>query len=234
VLLVAEHGHAALVAMLCADVCGVIDMLVNVVGVDIDARGPGGVTCLFEAIDFRNTLAVRRFVELGADVNRSDDGGVSPLHCQCTKPDDSCVLLLAAGADVGARTTASGRTPCHVAAEAGGAVLVHELLAAGADFDAPDAAGETPRQIAARTGVPEPTADELAAARRRVARARIDFVRERALQVCIGLQPLGLEALQMCAVLRHACGPRALLVPFHSWWEIATTVKHFKSLLGSK
>jgi hypothetical protein len=104
--------------------------------------------------------------------------------------------------------------------------VVHPLLAAGADLDAADD-GETARQVLARRGwTIDP--DEVEAARRDIAKARIDFVRDRALQVCIGLQSLRIDALQMCEILQFACGRVAPLIPFHIWWKIATTVKHFE------
>jgi hypothetical protein len=45
------------------------------------------------------------------------------------------------------------------------------------------------------------------AARREIAKTRLDFVRYRGLEVCIGLQPLQLDALQLCEILQHWCGP---------------------------
>jgi hypothetical protein len=136
------------------------------------------------------------------------------------------VILLAAGASVHVRD-GEGRTACHLA---GDQDMLDDLIAAGADFDAADSNGRTPRQNATDHCLPEPTAERVAAARRRIAHARLDFVRERAFQVCIGLQSLELDALQTCEVLLHSCGPVAPLVPFHHWWTIATTVKHFKQL----
>jgi hypothetical protein len=59
-------------------------------------------------------------------------------------------------------------------------------------------------------------------------KARIDFVRDRALRVCIGLQSLELDALQLCEILLFASGRVAQLILFHIWWKIATTVKHFR------
>jgi hypothetical protein len=64
--------------------------------------------------------------------------------------------------------------------------------------------------------------------RGKIAMMRLDFVRNRAIEVCIGIQPLQLDALQMCEILVHACGPLAPVISFHHWWAIATTVKHFK------
>lgn len=70
-------------------------------------------------------------------------------------------------------------------------------------------------------------ADQVEKARHNIAKVRLDFVRDRALEVCIGLELLRLDALQMCEILQHACGPIARLVAFHHWWKIATAVKHF-------
>ena len=50
----------------------------------------------------------------------------------------------------------------------------------------------------------------------------------RALQVCNGLRMLGLDALTMCEILMKSCDEADADVPFHRWWQIATTVKHFK------
>lgn len=106
---------------------------------------------------------------------------------------------------------------------------VHTVLAGGADLDAADERGKTPRQFLAERQV---TVDpqQVESARRDIARTRLDFVRDRAMQVCIGLQPLQLDALQLCEILRFACGPLARLITFHQWWKIVTTVKHFKSI----
>jgi len=96
------------------------------------------------------------------------------------------------------------------------------LLAAGANLDAVDDAGETARQeLDLRGVIIEP--DHVERARRDIAKARIDFVRHRALQVCVGLQSMRLDALQLCEILQFACGPVAPLIPF------AITVKHFQN-----
>jgi hypothetical protein len=41
------------------------------------------------------------------------------------------------------------------------------------------------------------------AAHREIVKVRLDFVRHRAWQVCIGLQSRELDALQMCEILLH-------------------------------
>ena len=137
------------------------------------------------------------------------------------------MLLLAAGADVAARD-GRGRTACLVAAQ-WRSELVDVMLAAGADLDAADDNGHTPRSRLAENLASVDVA-RVEFARRLIAKMRLDFVRHRAWQVCVGLQSRGLDALQMCEILLHACGPVAPVVAFHQWWKIATTVKHFKRL----
>jgi hypothetical protein len=62
----------------------------------------------------------------------------------------------------------------------------------------------------------------------RVALARQSLVRARGVEVCIGLQSLRLDALQLCEIMTHACAPAAKHVPFHELWNIATMAKHFR------
>jgi hypothetical protein len=82
--------------------------------------------------------------------------------------------------------------------------------------------------IATRNNVALPTADEIDAARRRIAKARLDLVRERSFQICLGLQSLDINALQLCEILMHSFGALGSLIAFHQWWAIATKVKHFR------
>jgi hypothetical protein len=131
-------------------------------------------------------------------------------------------------------TDSKGFTPWHIFARKHGSAsdsdgpIRHALFAVGADMDCTctdDMVIQFDEPVGQILLADNVVAVE--AARRRIARKRLDFVRERALQVCIGLQPRGLDALQMCEILQHACGPMAPLIPFHIWWTIATKVKHF-------
>jgi ankyrin repeat protein len=218
-----------------ANESAVIDTLLNDSGVDVNARGTGGASCAHVAAGYDRAEVLYTLIANGADVNQADDDGCTPLHAACDQEqyDGSlpcAVLLLTAGADAHAANS-RGQTACHLAALSMDGVGLLELLAAGADFDAPDSAGNTPRQIAADNGHTAPTAEAIEEARRRIAGGRIDHVRKRAFQVCVGLQPLGLDVLQLCEVLPLACGPLAAHVSFAVWWKIATTVKHFKTSL---
>jgi ankyrin repeat protein len=203
----------------------VFDMLVNVCGTGLEVRHRIDGTCLHSAARTMNVFAVRWLLNAGADANSLSSNGSTPLHNVVDR--DCAVSLLAAGANVCARDN-RGRTalqrvmPIEMAA-------VHPLIAAGADLDAVDNDGKTARQMLARRGwTSDP--DKVEVARRDIAKMRLDFVRYRAIQVCIGLQSLRVNALQMCEILLFACGALAAqLIPFHIWWKIATTVKHFRS-----
>jgi len=105
--------------------------------------------------------------------------------------------------------------------------VVNAFLAAGADIDHVSPGDVSVRQVMADEFSWSVDAAAVDRARRRIARLRLDFVRYRALEICIGLQERGLDALQTCEILLHACGPVAPLIRFHHWWKIATTVKHF-------
>jgi hypothetical protein len=124
------------------------------------------------------------------------------------------ILLLAAGADVAARDC-NGRTACFLATPEEPMPCVIAMVAAGADLDAEDENGETPRQFLTERGDDvfiDPL--QVEAARREIAKVRIDFVRRRAMEVCIGLQSLQLDALQLCEILPLACGRLARLIAF--------------------
>jgi ankyrin repeat protein len=220
-------------AACCSRARDVLDMLVNVCGFDLEVRSGNGRTGVRLAAAIGNVFALRWLLNAGADPDGVDSDGSTPLlH---VSRHDCAVVLLAAGADVCARDN-KGRTVLHgVPRGCRYARLppmelshVHPLIAAGADLDAADDFGNTGRQLLARINwTIDP--DRVEAARRDIAKTRIDFVRYRALQVCIGLQSLRLNALQMCEILQFACGPLAPLIPFHIWWRIATTVKHFRT-----
>jgi hypothetical protein len=116
-------------------------------------------------------------------------------------------------------------TKCHLSKSPKLRTCLFDLVAAGADLDSPSNNGTTPMQLAVLHGVGALTA--CAAAKRRIIRTQLDIVRNRAFQVCVGLQSLSLDALQVCHILgmRAACGPVAPLVSLHVWWKIASTVK---------
>jgi ankyrin repeat protein len=216
-----------------AEALAVINMLVNECGADLEARSVDGETCTHIAMLSDNADAIRLLIASGANVAAVDDVKCTPLNLL---GDAKCAtLLLAAGADVHTRSE-SGRTPLltnviFIKDVAMLRSMVNVMLAGGADLDAADLDGSTARQrLADSPNHWHFNAQEVETARRDIAKVRLDFVRHRAWQVCIGLQSRGLDALQTCEILVHACGPVAPLIPFHQWWKLATTVKHFKTI----
>jgi ankyrin repeat protein len=208
-----------------------LDMLVNVCGIAVNARGFHGCTPCHNASSYGNIQTLRWLIDNGADVDVADADGETPLHAAgVLYVTTSMCVLLAAGANVHA-VSKSGATALHCVAklqdQADADEAVHLLLAAGADLDAVNDRGVTPRQLLSqRDYIVDPV--KLEVARRLIAKTRLDHVRERALQVCIGLQSLELDALQMCEILTHACGAMASMIEFHQWWAIATKAKHFQ------
>jgi ankyrin repeat protein len=223
-----DGGSPCLVAAERSGDPALLDLLVRVGGVDANASDADGVTSLHLCAFSGHVDVLRWLVNAGANVRAATVFGQTPLITACIGRHVECVLLLlAAGCDVDAVDN-FGRSACHAAIRTGALLIAHALIAAGCDLDARHNDGSTLRQLAARSNVWMPTEQQLDSARRRVARLQLDFVRQRALQVCIGLQSRGLDALQMCELLQYSCGPVAALVPWHRWWTIATTVKHFR------
>jgi ankyrin repeat protein len=204
--------------------CGaVLDMLINVCQVDLEARDVYGYTCTHVAAYVGNFVALCHFIAGGADVQCLASDQRTPLHMVSDRNSYECtVLLLGAGADVHAVDRA-GTTAARAAAAESGDSVKNALLAADANL-----CGPLGVSVVDHNGVAT-ARREIAAARRELSKLRLDIVRKRALQVCIGLQSRGLDSLQMCEILVHACGPVATVIAFHQWWEIAVTVKHFKS-----
>jgi ankyrin repeat protein len=203
--------------------------LLNACGNDaVHAVDNDGKTPLHWASFSDNSLAVRVLVEMGAFIDGQDTDGWTALIDAVRHGQSSCVeLLIALGADVHL-VASDGRTACHLAAEWGETVELCLIVAAGGDLDQLDSIGETPRMVAIHRRFVLPTAVEINAARHRIAKTRLDLVRERAFQICVGLQSFRLNALQLCEILMHSFGAIGSVILFHQWWAIATKVKHFR------
>jgi hypothetical protein len=181
-------------------------------------------TCLHIAAHRNNIGALCWLVQAGADVNCESDNGLTPLH---GVSDYHCAILLLAAGAFAVTTPNRVSTAINCAACDRYVSVVTALLAGGADLDVADIHGSTARQILERNNLVVDT-ELVQSARKHIAEKRLDYVRYRALQVCIGLESLGLPALQTCEILLFACGPVAPLIQFHHWWQIATTIKHFR------
>ena len=100
-----------------------------------------GETALTTAASQNDDKNLQKFLTAGADPNKTNSSGTTPLHYACMFDKEAVVpLLLKAGANPNARD-GDGRTPLHhVRANT---KIVKMLLKAGADLEAKDNNGET-------------------------------------------------------------------------------------------
>ncbi len=93
-------------------------------------------------------------LDSGAEVNATNDRGVTPLHRAVQVGGKSVTLLIDAGADVNAADEA-GRTPLHWAATYPRVEVVQHLIEASANVSARDHEQRTPLHFAAEWGQPQ-------------------------------------------------------------------------------
>ncbi|MFN0101751.1 MAG: ankyrin repeat domain-containing protein [Bryobacteraceae bacterium] len=149
---------------------------------------------LADAIEQRDTAAVRSLLGTGADVNAAQVDGTTALHWAAYHDDaETAGLLVRAGANVNA-VNRYGVPPLVQACINGSAAMVKLLLAAGADANATLKGGETALMLAARSGNAE-------AVKALLARDARPETRER----------LGQTALMWAAAEGHTAVVRALI-----------------------
>ena len=111
--------------------------------VEVDASEPDGTTALHRAVHRDDLGMVELLIGAGADVNLTNDYGVTPLSLACTNGSAAVVArLLDAGADPEVRT--EGETALMTAVRTGSVNVVELLIAHGADAGAMElASGQT-------------------------------------------------------------------------------------------
>ena len=130
-------------------------------GADPDARDEDGRTPIFSAVLGGSVALLGLLLESKADVNARDTRGATALHIAAEEVlPEAATLLIGRGADVNLQDE-EGNTPLSraVFSARGRYDVVRLLLKAGASPDAPNKAGETPRQLAERLGEPVFTAN---------------------------------------------------------------------------
>ena len=96
---------------------------------------------------------VRTLLKQKADVNATQGDGSTALHWAAYKDDlEMAKLLLAAGADVKAKTREGEITPFFMACSNGDAAMVEAMLKAGADANSVKSNGTTALMAAAGSG----------------------------------------------------------------------------------
>ena len=126
----------------------VLGLVVLLYGAAVPPKAP-----LIDAVRQGDVATVRALLEGGSDVNAAQGDGMTALHWAAESGQAAVAeQLIAASADVGARTRIGSYMPLHLAARGGHGALVRLLLEAGAGSD-PDAvtasSGVTPLHLAA-------------------------------------------------------------------------------------
>lgn len=156
--------------------------------VNFSGQDPDGETPLIRAVVAEQAAAARLLIESGADVNCAGRlSGWTPLMFARDQP---LIMreLIAAGADVNARTPAremvspvsgrrirrGGETALHLAAAANNVEAIRILVEAGAEVEAVDENGCAPLDVALRVGRPNEAATALVEAGAELTTDRIE------------------------------------------------------------
>jgi ankyrin repeat protein len=104
----------------------------------------------------KDTVAVKKLLKEGVDVNAAQGDGMTALHWAALNGDaELASMLLFAGANVSAKTRLGGYTPLHLAAQIGNATVIAPLIAAGAPVTALTTTGATALMQASHAGSTE-------------------------------------------------------------------------------
>ncbi len=99
---------------------------------------------LEKAVGYGNTKDVRRHLNEGADVNKKNEQGQTPLHIAARNGSKNVAeVLIERGGEVDAKDN-EGRTPLHLASENGHAPVIDLLITHKAQVNSRDKIGRTP------------------------------------------------------------------------------------------
>lgn len=208
-----ENGETALFRAVSASLLDTVQYLTSNPGCNVNVRDRNGQTPIW-FVDDENVALMRILIDAGADIDFIDESSRNLMYAHRNRPAHVRFLLA-----------------CNAAVNPPGTSIVY--------FQIDDcklsqylllAAGVAPFQCFLK---PKPHERAIAWSKTTISKERIDFIRERATTICIGLQTLELSALELMAIVDCACEPFSRCVPLHTKWKIVTTVKHFQVALGS-
>jgi ankyrin repeat protein len=226
------------------------------VGAVFDCEDKNGCTPLARAAIAGNDECIIAMATAGGDINRVNGGGSTLLHLHVSRDRNTnwsapCIrTLVRLGVNVNALDSNKNSA---ATLSSNKDLFLRTLFAIGAQPTADEMQGWNSNAlvlflantedgskiqsvssarallVAMSTEPTERESSEVRHERNRLATARLRVVCTRAAEVCIGLHSLRLAALELCEILLAACAPASTHVPFHTLWNIAVKVKHFKS-----
>lgn len=124
-----------------------------------DSGGRGSGSLLHDACAGRSTEVLELLLDRGGDTEVVDIRGDTPLKVACAVGwADGANVLVVRGADVSAEHAQTGQTALHVAASTNNVKVVRWLLGRGARRQQKDKLGQTPLDLALRSGGSEAAA----------------------------------------------------------------------------
>lgn len=130
----------------------------------LTAPGKDGQTLLHSACKYGKSDLVKFLIKAGADVNKPDKIGCTPLHWACRRPSNkktaegklkTVKLLVKAGADLEARSKTRKKAPLHTAGHSWDKRVAEFLIKKGANVNIRDGLGWTPLFWAAHNRYPK-------------------------------------------------------------------------------
>jgi len=144
-----ENGHS-----------GIINMLLGCPGINLTCRDKFGLSPFACAMTFKNNSAARVILELepGA-AEQPDSRGKNFLHTAILKGDlESLLFLISISVNVHSKTTDANKlAPLLLAVQGGNAMMVRNLILAGANLQERTLTGQTGLHLAADRDLPEIT-----------------------------------------------------------------------------
>jgi hypothetical protein len=141
---------------------GVVEKILEVVGINVNVLCNGGSTALYQASDNGHLAIVKVLIKAGGNVNQArTTDGTSPLFIASEKGNiDLVKVLIKAGGNVNrgnvnqARTT-DGTSPLYMASENGNVAIAKVLIKAGSNVNQHNHNNYTPLNVASYNGQTE-------------------------------------------------------------------------------